>query len=36
MRIHKNDHLMENALMFCQILSTDSLRKRLEIGMENL
>ena len=36
MRIHKNDHLMENSLIFCQILPTDSLRKCMEISMENL
>ena len=35
MRIH-NDHLKENALIFNQILSTDSLRKCMEIILENL
>ena len=36
MKIHKNDYLMENSLIFCQILPTDSLRKCMEISMENL
>ena len=27
---------MENALIFCQILSTDSLRKCMETSVENL
>ena len=27
---------MENSLIFCQILTTDSLRKCMEISMENL
>ena len=38
MRIH-NDHLKENVanvLIFHQILSTDSLRKCIEIILENL
>ena len=36
MRINKNDHLRENALIFYQILSTHSLRKCIEIRKENL
>ena len=31
-----NDHLRENALIFYQILSTNSLRKCTEISLENL
>ena len=38
MRINNNiiDHLRENALLFYQILSTHSLRKCIEISLENL
>ena len=36
MRINKMIHLRENALIFCQILSTHSLRKYIEISLENL
>ena len=31
-----NDHVRENALIFYQILSTNSLRKCIEISLENL
>ena len=31
-----NDHLSKNALIFYQILSTHSLRKCIEISLENL
>ena len=37
MRINKNNvHQRENALIFYQILSTNSLRKCTEISLENL
>ena len=37
MRINKNnDHTRENALICYQILLTHSLRKCIEIGLENL
>ena len=36
MRISKNDHQSENALIFYQILSTNSYRKCIEISLENL
>ena len=37
MRINKNnDHPSKNALIFYQILSTHSLRKCMEISLENL
>ena len=31
-----NDHLRENTLIFYQILATHSLRKCIEISLENL
>ena len=31
-----DDHLRENALIFEQILSTNSVRKSMEISLENL
>ena len=36
MRINKNDHLSENALIYYQILTTNSLKKCMEISLENL
>ena len=35
MRIKKNNYKSENALIFYQILSTNSLRKRIKISLEN-
>ena len=35
MRINQNDHWRENALIFYQILSTTSLKKCIEISLEN-
>ena len=34
-RINKNDHQMNNDLIFYQILSTNFLRKCIEISLEN-
>ena len=36
MRINTCDHQRENALIFFQILSTNSLRKCVDISLENL
>ena len=36
MRIYTCDHPRENALIFYQILSTNSLRKSVDISLENL
>ena len=36
MRINTCDHQTENALIFYQILSTNSLRKSVDISLENL
>ena len=36
MRINTCDHQRENALIFFQILSTSSLRKCVDISLENL
>ena len=36
MRINTCDHQRENALIFYQILSTNSLRKCVDISLENL
>ena len=36
MRINSCDHQRENALIFYQILSTNSLRKSVDTSLENL
>ena len=36
MRINTCDHQRENALIFYKILSTNSLRKSVDISLENL
>ena len=33
---YENNHLRENHIIFCQILSTNSLSKCMEISLENL
>ena len=36
MRVNKNDHLRQNALICCQTPSTNPLRKFMKISTENL